>query len=554
VSQTHLGVGVSVSGFTPNVFNLTNHALTEMRVALDTVNNASLNRNVAGMKSSFADFSDEPIKIGFDDQRILLTPWTFSKREMFEAISAAKPTHADAKRAVEHARKGPFYVTNLVMGNYGAQDALKLHNNILTGIGATHDVTSGEVQRVSQVVMPRTAVEIRKKNPRDGDENHVTIVTILVGTSTVEKRVLLGIVGSIYSELVFSELRTLKELGYVVGGDVNEKSTVLTVGCYVQGNKKLPDEVEHDCENVMAVKVPEEVAALDDASFKSHREAFRSSLLEMPRTTSQQMEHFEDSILLGNCSNLISSMLSFLDTVNSKDQLLEAWKSAVMPTQGSKVAARKKVVVKYFGKGVQIPPVPNASHMRTLLASAGLNGTIAERMIKERTGTQVLPDANSTIRQSLVDAGGYFPTTVQCTWSPHNTTSTLLQKDASLSTIAEDKLMQEGSATSLPGMKVFMRSETRYAHIASHHDPVMESDLPTPSDDLEHTDPDRGVLSHRRHLKLRPRPALLRPRPVKLWSQSAGTRSFDLPGLQFRRSSTHSVREGLSFLMGQSFK
>jgi len=418
VSETHMGVYVWLSGFTPNLLNLTDRMLGEMDTAFDTPDNVSLARVVAGLKTDFTDNSGESVKTAFTDQKVLLTPRMHSKTELADAITnISEITYADAKKAVEDARHGPFYATSLVMGNYAEEDAKTLHQRLLDGLGAKTSVTQDEVEKVTPVVMPAVPVEIRKTNPREGDENHVTIVTVLVGTATVQNRVLLGLVGWIYSQVVFAELRTQMALGYVVGGGVSEMSTVLTIDCYVQGEKMLPDAVEGACEHVWAVTVPKEVKSLDDDTFASHKDSFKNSLLEGPLTTNQELTHFEDPILLGGCLELRSAMLAFLDTVNSKEQLLEAWSNAIMPMNGTKAALRKKVLVKYFNDGMAVPEPPNATEAEKLFKEAGLNGSILERMLEERKLVRYVDEANSTVRDGLAKEGGYFPAELQCNWT-----------------------------------------------------------------------------------------------------------------------------------------
>jgi hypothetical protein len=236
---------------------------------------------------------------------------------------------------------------------------------------------------------------------------------------------LLGLIGQIYSQVVFAELRTRRELGYVVGGDVSEMSSILTIDCYVQGEKMLPDDVENECEHVWTVTVPQQLSALDDSAFHAHKESFKSSLMEGPLSPNQELTHFEDPILLGGCLGLRSSMLAFLETVSSREQLLAAWKQAVMPSNGTTVETRRKVMVKYFGAGTEIPAAPSPNNLSDLLLNASLDSTVLERLRKERELMRILPDANSSLRESLVSEGGYFPTELHCSWSPaekaHNT-------------------------------------------------------------------------------------------------------------------------------------
>jgi secreted Zn-dependent insulinase-like peptidase len=222
------------------MLNLTDRMLKEMGTAFDTEDKVSLNRVVHGLQTDLRDTSGEAVSTAFQDQKVLLTPRMHSRQELVTALGdGSNITYAKAKQAVEEARHGPFYATSLIMGNYAQEDAKALHARLMDGLGARTSVTPDRVEKVTPLVKPAHPIEIRKTNPRDGDSNHVTVYTIFVGPAHVENRVLLGLVGQIYSQVVFAELRTEKSLGYVVGGSVSESSAVITIDCYVQGAKSF---------------------------------------------------------------------------------------------------------------------------------------------------------------------------------------------------------------------------------------------------------------------------------------------------------------------------
>lgn len=417
-STTHHGVQVWVGGFTPNMLELSDRLLSEMNTALDKPNPAALRRILSGLESNFEDHSAEAIKSAFADMKVLLTPRMHSKKEFAKAMKDGPTiTYDSAKSMVEQVHQGPFFASTLVMGNYDEDGAKSLHDRILKGINSDLTLTEDKVEKVSPVVMPKGPVEVRKTNPREGDGNHVTVVTVLVGVATVPTRVLLGMVGSMYSQLVFAELRTKDELGYVVSGGVSEQSTVLTIDCFVQGEKALPDEVEAKCENVWANIVPAQLAALDDTKLKAHKDAFKSSLLEGPLTTRQELQHFENPILLGDCLGLRKAMLDFVETVTKQD-LLEAWNNAILPSAaGGAALPRKKVVVKYWSDKTTIPEPMTREVAKTTYEAAGLSGSVLTRMLDELKSTKFLNEASSSIRDELVKEGGYFPQEIHCTYN-----------------------------------------------------------------------------------------------------------------------------------------
>jgi secreted Zn-dependent insulinase-like peptidase len=512
VSETHTGVYLWLSGFSPNLLNTTDHMLKEMNSALDTVDNASLARNIAALKADFSDSTREPIKMAMADQKVLLTPRMHAKAEMLDAISKGPEiTFSDAKHAVEKARRGKFHVTSVILGNYADEEAKALHQKLLDGLGAQSAITSDAVERVAPIVKPAVPLEIRKANPREGDQNHVTIITLLLGTATVESRVLLGLVSQIYSQVVFAELRTRKELGYVVGGDVSEMSSILTIDCYVQGEKMLPDDVEGECEHVWAVTVPQQLAALDESAFHAHKESFKSSLMEGPLSPNQELTHFEDPILLGGCLDLRSSMLAFLDTVSSREQLLAAWKQAVMPSNETHVTTRRKVMVKYFGAGTEIPPAPTPDKISDSLRNASFDSSVIERLRKERELMRILPDANSSLREILVAEGGYFPTELHCSWSPAAANATS-HPDSGVTVKSKVSALRNSSraAVAVSAGKSLMRMQS-----AGNTDERRKTDIIIEPPSTYHslaapTSHRRRMLSRHRRPPLQPRPAIPR--------------------------------------------
>lgn len=511
-SETHSGMYVWVSSFTKNLLHLTKRMLQQIRVglegsahnstdageyvdgededmdmevgtldslgaedgdldpltfddmdlALEAARNASLVRILHSLLSDLSDSGGEAIKTAFADRKVLLTPRLHSRVELVQALNEGPEITFDgAAKAVREARQMPFYASTVIVGNCDEEQATTLHGMVIGGLGAGTGAAASQVERVQPVVRPGAPAEVRKANPREGDRNHVTLVTVLLGPATVASRVLLGIVGGIYQQVVFAELRTRRELGYVVGGSVSEISTVLAVDCYVQGEKMLPDEVEQQCENVWAISVPHEIKSLDDDAFNSHKESFRGSLLEGPLTADAEHSHFEDPILLGGCFELRESMLAYLDEqVTSKDQLLEAWLQAVQPKNASMDVphVRRKLTVKYFGAGSEVLPPPEAS-------DAGNNVTdddAALRLSLERERTEVYSEASSTVRDNIVAQGGYFPTDLHCKWSTPQSLTAKRRKPQAKAKKArrQQSLPRARHGAGGAGVKAAMRLET----------------------------------------------------------------------------------------------
>merc|ERR1719453_2086250 len=101
------------------------------------------------------------------------------------------------------------------------------------------NVPMEEVQIIDPLINPGRRVEVRKLNPRKGDPNHVTTVSIHYGIPEIADSVKFGILSQVLGPAAYDELRTNQQLGYVVQGGVGMDSNVLKVTVMVQGNAKL---------------------------------------------------------------------------------------------------------------------------------------------------------------------------------------------------------------------------------------------------------------------------------------------------------------------------
>merc|ERR1719506_3618857 len=109
------------------------------------------------------------------------------------------------------------------MGNLAKEDALKLKTQFdeLSKAFSRATVEKEKVEWIEPVVRPSAPFELRKANPRKGDPNHVTVVSVMTpGIPDVKDRVVWGILGMVLEPLAYETLRTQKQLGYVVQGGV----------------------------------------------------------------------------------------------------------------------------------------------------------------------------------------------------------------------------------------------------------------------------------------------------------------------------------------------
>lgn len=356
------------------------------------------------LNMEFEDQSEAVLSAAARERAILLTPKSFGRPELLEALGAENTSTSRALAAVLVRRSGHLAVTGLIMGNASKEEAKELQAHLLQQLGLGTQVqvlAANRSERVERVVRVRGLVELRARNPR-GDHSHAMLMTLLAGAVSLKQRVLLALVSEVLNQVAFAVLRTQLQLGYVVGASVSSISNVLTVTCYVQSEVATPDVAEEHCEKVLAGDVVEALEALSAADFASIKESFRLQLLQPPLSTGDEMERFWGPIALGRCSNSSEEMLQYLQTVQPSD-VATAWSSVVMPQK-----VREKVVIKLFGTGVNITERPETK--------VQLPAALHARLARERANATVLLGAASTKqRQALLSGGaGFYPQRLSC--------------------------------------------------------------------------------------------------------------------------------------------
>lgn len=267
------------------------------------------------------------------------------------------------------------------------------------------------MQYVTQVVRLARPVEVRAKNPRPGDPNDAVVVGIVAGVGNVEKQVEFQLLGKIVGTLAYNELRTKRQLGYVVNAMANTISNVLVISAMVQGTVLKADEVEAAMEHVLMELMPKRLRELEEKEFQSFVDSLRDSVLQPPMAASEEVTHFWSPVEQGGrCFSLRSEMLQYLNSTSlSRKRLLEVWTALITPADG----VRQKLVVKYFAE--KVPPRPTDDEAQEIWKKQGLHGNSTALLLLERRRALVLDRADSLARLRLAEEGGYFPQDLNCT-------------------------------------------------------------------------------------------------------------------------------------------
>lgn len=417
----HDGLTLTFDGFMPNMKlligmvlqgykNFTSHASTLTPMA-------SFTRAKDEYRESLQTYSEMPVTYAIKDRSMLIESDSHSDEELLAALENVTLESALARG--NHVTLGkPLVLTALSMGNLKEAEAEDIVDTIKKGVPgaaaacAAAEKDSAQVQRVSPVVKPARPVELRKKNPREGDPNDAVVVSVLYGVSTPQSRVKWGILSSILSNIAYEELRTQRQLGYVVNAGVLQLSNVQGVSCVVQGTKLKADQLEAAVESVYQKFMPEKLANLTDEEFKEHAASFRQSLLLPPKSYGEEFGQYWGPVISssgGTCFHLQDEMLRYLnESLVSKQPLIDEWTALMDPSAGT----RKKIVVKYFADAV--PPRPSLSEAKATWASQGVPEASIQLLQREHEATVMVNKADSATRAQLRKDGGEYPKDLHC--------------------------------------------------------------------------------------------------------------------------------------------
>jgi insulysin len=467
IDTSDLGLSLSFYGFTPNMDQLIDAVLAQYQDFLangtQLTPSARFDRAKALYVQNLETYDGMPVSYALADRTRLIQANTRSKEELLEAAKDAtlSTTLATGSKAIS---SKALRLSSLIMGNIDSKTAEETLGHITAGVpdaaagvekGAADD--AGYIQRILPIVKPSTPVELRKVNPRKGDPNGVVIVTMLHDVATIKNRVIFGLLGNILSSTAYSELRTQRQLGYVVNAGSIELSNVMAVSCVVQGAKLDADHMEGAVEAVYHKYMPEKLKKLTDDDFQSYIHSYKQSLITPPASDSEEFANFWSAINTspnGHCMKMADELLSSLETVTSKQLLIDTWKELVNPSGGM----RTKVVVKYFAD--EVPQRPKLDHAKDIWKEQGVPESSMHLLSHEHSATTLVQESNTATRRKLRESGSEYPTDIHCMASEkvEKTTEAGSKADAKKgSQSTEDSVSEKSSSEKLrAGMVVIL--------------------------------------------------------------------------------------------------
>jgi len=428
LSLSASGLELSFDGYQealPNLISKVMQAFNGFNEDLNATKPERFMRIVKAKRKALKTYSEMPASYASEDRAILLRRGGYSQKERLDALESqadGKGFIAAEKAAGDLLLSKDLHMTALAMGNLGEAQATEHLQSIGKGVKrpswTSHVPSSGSVQRVPQVVNPSRPIELRVANPRPGDPNDVASVTVLYGVSDVRSRVALGIISTILGTAAFDNLRTQRQLGYVVSGGVSMTSNVLMVSTVVQGTKLRADDAEAAIEGLFTSIMPGLLKNMTEDDFLLQVDAFRQNLLQPPLGVSDELDHFWEHIREGGCMYLLDEALSFLSSSDcSLGLLIDTWNRVLYGSADEEKSWRKRISVKYFADKDGVPSRPTLEQAKKIWTEQGVARDAMELLSKEWEATTVLDRADSEVRAELAKDGGYFPAELHCTSS-----------------------------------------------------------------------------------------------------------------------------------------
>jgi secreted Zn-dependent insulinase-like peptidase len=408
-------MGFEFSGYPPLLPNLMDKVLSDFSHGVDVSDTSRYTRAVENLKQKLGTFSEMPMKYAVSDRNLLLTPGLRSREEQEAAVEKLTAKHV-AGSVNKILLTKSMKATALTMGNIPQENASamfqKVNGLIKAWPGARAKPAAGEeVRHVVPVVKPAKPVEVRRMNQRPGDPNDVVVVSFLIGVKTIENQITSRLLSAVLDNIGYAELRTNRQLGYVVHAGISPLSNVHYVSVVVQGAKQNADEMEGAVEYVFAELMPNALKSMTDDEFTKQKASLREGILKPPRTFVEEFSYFWTQLSQGgNCTDVADEMLQHLDSPDvTKESLAQAWQEMYNPSEGM----RTKVVVKHFAHAV--PQRPTKDQAKHIWKKQKVPRSAFAQLEREYDEAFVFDKARTAERKEIMEKGGtYYPTTLNC--------------------------------------------------------------------------------------------------------------------------------------------
>merc|ERR1719214_187536 len=333
---------LSFNGFDQHLEVLMQKVLEKVREP--SVSSFIFERNRLAKIQRFEDVtSSQAYEHGSEFYSVAMDTDAYSRAEYLQFLKANTTTLARVQEVVKNALK-KSRLTMLFVGNIPSERAESMatlvENAVLDG-----DLLPEDEEFQSSVVHPKTNTSLRMRNPIQGDTNHATVnVYQWPNIPTIAERVNLLILGSMLHRKAFDELRTSRQLGYVVSAGVVPHGPIGELKVLVQGTKADPEAVDTYIEE-MLTHFSADLKTMQDEEFANRKDSVRVQLSKPDQTLAGEASRYWHAIRdRSYCFNKKELSLEALAHLEDKTTLVKFWEELI----GKK---KTKVSVQVFGSG-----------------------------------------------------------------------------------------------------------------------------------------------------------------------------------------------------------
>ena len=145
----------------------------------------------------------------------------------------------------------------LITGDTSKEHSTEISNEFSSIIKSYQFTAKAQVHNINK----GTVINYYMRNFFDKENNHATTVYYQIGMKNIKSQLYVNLFEKCIGNLFFGELRTKKQLGYVVKEGILKSYNVLYLFVTVQGTAKYPDEIDDEINEVIQIALDKDCSS-----------------------------------------------------------------------------------------------------------------------------------------------------------------------------------------------------------------------------------------------------------------------------------------------------
>ena len=139
-----------------------------------------------------------------------------------------------------------MHVRQFFSGNILKESSLRIGKKVIQSLKIDKTIEKGDLYVQKVVKLPlNTTIIFKDLNQHQEDKNHAIYNYYQISTDSPEKeKAIMLFLDNLLQVQSFAYLREKHNLGYIVTSNIGDTQGVLSVGLYVQGHEKNPQEMD----------------------------------------------------------------------------------------------------------------------------------------------------------------------------------------------------------------------------------------------------------------------------------------------------------------------